>query len=920
MADQAPTTSTVYQTNIPAELMPYAAGEGGVLPIAQSLVANNIAHPENLPQTQVAGFGDLQNNAFAGIGGMQPSYANYAAEGLAGLAGSNQFTGQNVNQFMSPYIQDVINQQQQGAIRDYSRQLPGLASNATRAGALGGTRSALMESEAQRGLQQQLGSIQATGMQNAFQNAQQQFNTQNQTQLAASGLLNQIGQNQYAQQAGILQAQLGAGNLQQQQQQNVMNNQYQNMMNAYNLPNQNLDFMSGLIRGTPTAQAGQYNYAAPPTAASQLFGTAGGLYNLFGGSTSPSGSTQPSGKKEGGSIKGYKEGGIVTLAEGGDVGSKMGALQMKEQQVQQQNPAMPPNQVAAQVQQGLQAIPGAIPWQNAFALMQYNKAHPMSPQAPSQDSVVVGMAKQVLAANAMQGIQGAGPMPQGPMPQAPQMPQGGVAGLPADNVGRHYASGGIVAFEGGGPTGFAPDLAHAPMTMPSVGGTMTYQGIPEPTELEKLSAWRRAYTDPDVTVDPDITAMSKLPGGAEALRKRYEELLAQAKARGAQNRQSMDQQGLAQLASHAGVTVPTQSAPAPALTVQPPEGGQATSLEGIDLSKYYSKDPSPYAGSAGGSDYAALDRSVAENNKYLKQLWEEGQAEEKPKSVKELFNELRALNPDEKTDATHRLLDAIDRQEANIAANTEENRRMARAKAFFTVAQKGTPAAGGLLGGIAAGGADYADSMSQINKDTEAAQQKMLTARYEAAKAAENERKDDFKTAVSEYQTASRDWWNNRNMLRQTAVALQGNALQAAVAKANASGLNQYYRSQASDGYRNQQDNLAMLKIQSDPLLSTAQQQGLIDKINTRRLVLSGAAPSVMSAGIAAQEKSKLALQADRDYMSAKAIVDDPENKYSPKQKLAAQKVIRAKLEALNTSTGGLGGLSTVGRGQVGFQ
>jgi len=889
---QAPTTSTVIQTNVPPELAGYAQQ---VLGAANAQTINDINNPSNLPMSQIAGLSPLQTQAMSGIGDMQASGANDVAAGLAGLAGTSQFTGQNVNQFMSPYIQDVINQQQQGAIRSYANQLPQMAGLATQMGGLGGTRQALVNSEAQKGLQQQLQGIQATGYQNAFQNAQQQYNTQNQTQLAASGLLNQIGQNQYAQNAGILQAQLGAGNLLQQQQQNIMNNQYQNQLNAYNNPYQLLSQEMGLIHGTPTAQAGQYNYATPPTAASQLFGTAGGIYNLFGSSANPNTSTSAQtsvGHKAGGPIRGFKAGGIVTLAGGGSVPSKMGALMSREKQIQQANPSMPANQVDAQTQQELQAMPGAMSWQDAFALMQYNKTHPMTPQAPVQEPVVVGLAKQVLASNAAQNQPAQMPMMQPQAQPQAQSQQSGVANLPAPNIGQHYAAGGIVAFDEGGPTRSGADVdVNAPLTFQGVGSPtnmlsdlqnaqMTFQGVPDPTELEKLSALEQHYIDPRVPVDPQLLQMSRMPGGVDALRQRYGELRAQDRAKGIQNiqaikqqEQAQQQQQLAGLASRAGVSLPSPMSASAAQTKGPiittPDGQTgAAQAAPVDVSKYYSKgDANLYGGIAGGGGGAGMgDDSYLQDLR--KQLDEE--RSQPQKSVTDFVKELRSLRPDEKTDATHQFLDAISKQEDRIAANTEEGRRLARAKAFFTIAQKGTPAAGGLLGGIAAGGSEYADAMAQINKDTEAAQQRMMTARYEAARAAENENKDDLKTAIAEYTDAQRDRSTNLNAQRQLAVALY-----------QAKGQNSYYRTLASAQAAQQR----MYGTNAADMMAYRRAKLAGDEEGANRIaaimnVTSGNMPAGITAGAgvvkaqtAAQASALKTLMGSRDYTTALATL-----------------------------------------------
>ena len=78
-----------------------------------------------------------------------------------------------MGQYMSPYMQNVVQQQQKDAIRqaDISRQ--GTQAQAIKSGAFGGSRSAIVEAENQRGLQDRLANIQATGSQSAFEKAQQ---------------------------------------------------------------------------------------------------------------------------------------------------------------------------------------------------------------------------------------------------------------------------------------------------------------------------------------------------------------------------------------------------------------------------------------------------------------------------------------------------------------------------------------------------------------------------------------------------------------------------------------------------------------------------------------------------------------------------------------------------------------------------
>ena len=76
---------------------------------------------------------------------------------------------------MSPYMQNVVDVQKQQAIRDFQRGNAGRSAQAIQAGAFGGSRQAVAQGMADQELSRQLANIQATGQQQAFESAQQQF-------------------------------------------------------------------------------------------------------------------------------------------------------------------------------------------------------------------------------------------------------------------------------------------------------------------------------------------------------------------------------------------------------------------------------------------------------------------------------------------------------------------------------------------------------------------------------------------------------------------------------------------------------------------------------------------------------------------------------------------------------------------------
>ena len=315
-APSTPTSQSVSTTSIPDYAKPYVET---LLGKGQALTDTNQNPYQQYQGQRVAGFNPLQQQAFQSIQGMQTSPQLGQAAGMAGMAGlGGLYAGQNyqnqatnpyaMQAYMSPYQQNVTDFQKQQAVNDYGRQLPGMQAQAVGQGAFGGSRQAIVQAEGQRNLQNQLAGIQATGSQNAFQNAQQaqQFGANLGIQglgLAgqqASNLAN-IGQNQYTQQMGINQAQQAAGGQQQALEQQNLTNQYQSFQDQQNYPYKQLGFMSDLLRGMPLTQQSQSVYQAPPSTANQLMGYGLGAYGI----------NKMFGSAEGGPIKGYKKGGVV---------------------------------------------------------------------------------------------------------------------------------------------------------------------------------------------------------------------------------------------------------------------------------------------------------------------------------------------------------------------------------------------------------------------------------------------------------------------------------------------------------------------------------------------------------------------------------------------------------------------------------
>ena len=212
-------------------------------------------------------------------------------------------------QFMSPYMQNVVDIQKQEAIRD--AQKANLAGNlaAARQGTYGGARQLLAQTERERNLADQMAEIQATGSQAAFQAAQQGFEQeqarrlqaqlanqqsfleaqrlaeqsrqfgsgqqmQGLSQLLQSGqLLGQLGSAQQAADLDRIKAQSAAGAEQQALYQQQLDTAYADFLRQRDYEMEQLGYYSNLLRGLPVGLSStQTTYAPPPSMLSQVAG------------------------------------------------------------------------------------------------------------------------------------------------------------------------------------------------------------------------------------------------------------------------------------------------------------------------------------------------------------------------------------------------------------------------------------------------------------------------------------------------------------------------------------------------------------------------------------------------------------------------------------------------------------------------
>lgn len=337
------TTQNINQNTIPPEFMPYfqrmlGRGEAASLQPYTPYGGARMAPAEQFADigasrdivrgvagAGVPGLGTAQQTAQENIG-LARGLGSYAPGQFSqfDFGPARQFTGQEVQQYMSPYIENVLDVQKSRAIEDFDRLRGARNTRAVQAGAFGGSRQAVQEGMAEEALLRQMGDIEATGRQAAFEQAGQLFGTDRAAQMAQqqaqagelgrvqtgmeasrqfgagqglaalgaagaeAGRLATLGEQ--ARGADIQGAQLleGIGKAQQAEQQAGLDIAYQDFLRQQGYPMEQLGQLSSMLHGLPIAPAGSqtstqtgYQYINPAQQALGAGLSALSLYKAF---------------------------------------------------------------------------------------------------------------------------------------------------------------------------------------------------------------------------------------------------------------------------------------------------------------------------------------------------------------------------------------------------------------------------------------------------------------------------------------------------------------------------------------------------------------------------------------------------------------------------------------------------------------
>ena len=296
-----PTTMTQQTSNIPEYFQPYLER---LFDRAESVTTEPFQRYEG---QRLAEFTPEQQAAYSGVEGLVGDYKPYLASAdlLTAQAAQQSTDPTAIAARMNPYQQAVIDIQKREALRDAEKLQQQIGAQAVGAGAYGGSRQALIESELARQQGQRLADIQAVGSQQAYDKAMEQLAADRAASLAAGQQFATLGGQQ--QQLGL--AGLGAletvGGTRQAQQQKALDIAYEDFARETTRPSQQVQEMSSVLRGfnlPVSTYTTQQNQVQQPGLGQQLLGAGLGVYGL---------GSQFGLFKEGGDVQKYQGQGLV---------------------------------------------------------------------------------------------------------------------------------------------------------------------------------------------------------------------------------------------------------------------------------------------------------------------------------------------------------------------------------------------------------------------------------------------------------------------------------------------------------------------------------------------------------------------------------------------------------------------------------
>ena len=249
------TNTNVVQQQLPKEISPFVTE---IAKEAQDLFKERVAEGYT-PYTgqTIAPLTPQEEAAMTGIEGLVGTSRPLQEEALGVTRQqAERFTPESAQAYMSPYQRAVtdIEKREAGRQFDVAQQVRDAQAAGAGASSLMGTRSAILEAEAQRNQQQLLADIEAKGLQSAYQDAQRAFETQKARERGMAGDIARTGPAMLAsgiQEQGALQR---IGEERRALGQSALDEAYFKFLEERQFPEQTLADYSGFIYGNPMAK------------------------------------------------------------------------------------------------------------------------------------------------------------------------------------------------------------------------------------------------------------------------------------------------------------------------------------------------------------------------------------------------------------------------------------------------------------------------------------------------------------------------------------------------------------------------------------------------------------------------------------------------------------------------------------------
>lgn len=277
-------------SNIPTNVGQQTSTTGGLAEWAGPSITSMLGKVESQAATPyeeytgplTAGESELQTKAFSGIGGL-----TIPTEQMKAYT-PQSFTAEFAQQYMNPYLMAALQPQLDEARRQSDISRIEQAGRLAKAGAYGGGRQAIMESELNRNLLTNLGKITGEGYKSAYDKAVDQFNAEQQRQMNAAKQAQDYG-------LAALQKQADLGATQRGIESEGITADIKQFEQERADPYNKLDWQRQFYKDLPIT-ASNYGYSQPDFL-SNLFGTGSGLMQLlnqlgiFGGDTAKASTT-----------------------------------------------------------------------------------------------------------------------------------------------------------------------------------------------------------------------------------------------------------------------------------------------------------------------------------------------------------------------------------------------------------------------------------------------------------------------------------------------------------------------------------------------------------------------------------------------------------------------------------------------------